>query len=205
MTELKRVFADFVPQYEVGDNVYPVEGGKQKIDITESVLLMKVEQIRNLPNATENDDLYYDSPDYDQIGHDGPFEVYVSEANLCEFFGLQKLEDLTDDIVAAKRSECAAPVETSRDTAHLSTDQLVVELQRRGVVLFRSIAELAEEHEVSESAVRANLDRVQRAVENSTAGESISTASHAALAKVERANDSEEDEEVADDEDSPAP
>ncbi|WP_448205338.1 hypothetical protein [Azospirillum sp. sgz302134] len=120
-----RLTATFVRQVWIGDNAH--ELGRDIIDVTDKVLRLTAADIKALPASPDNDHLAEDT----DVGrsHDGPFEVEVDEADLCDFFGIRCLEDLTDATVAARRTAVAAAA--TRTARSIDIEQLLKDVAGR--------------------------------------------------------------------------
>jgi hypothetical protein len=114
MSTPNKLTATFRPQAWINDHAVDIDGS-QEIDITDSILGKTAAEIRNIPDCSDNDNLYYDSPDYSSIDHGGPFAVDVDETDICEFFGISEMDDLTDEIIAARRATVEAEAAVPSD------------------------------------------------------------------------------------------
>lgn len=96
----KRIMAVFQPQAWQNDHAIETDG-RQDVDVTEKVLSLSLEQIHGLgDDGIDTDNLV----DPDAHGHGGPYYVKAAEA-ICEYFGVEQLQQITDTQLAGARFE----------------------------------------------------------------------------------------------------
>lgn len=96
----KRLFATFRPQAWINDQAVDIDGAS-RIDVTNKVLELSADEIRALPDSPDNDFLAEGTAELD--AHGGPYEVDVDAGDLCAFFGVADIDDLTDEHVAGAK------------------------------------------------------------------------------------------------------
>jgi len=93
----RRVIAHFQPQAWVHDTAMDIDGACD-LDVTDRVLALSAEVIHQLEdNDYPSDELVYGLTD-----HVGPHYVSVKES-ILEFFGVDRLVDITEEILVEKR------------------------------------------------------------------------------------------------------
>ncbi|KKI36161.1 hypothetical protein VI03_25700 [Burkholderia vietnamiensis] len=94
----KRIMAVFQPQAWVNDHAMDIDH-RTDVDVTDKVLSLPLDTIHRLADDDYDTD---DLVDLQALGHNGPFYVEVSK-QVCEFFGVAELSDVTEDMLASAR------------------------------------------------------------------------------------------------------
>lgn len=95
----KRIIANFLRQEWVGDTCHPV-GEEIPVDVTARVLALPAAEIHKIvDDREESDRLCRREADW----HGGPFRVCV-EQSILDYFGVERLSDITQEAVDAARS-----------------------------------------------------------------------------------------------------
>lgn len=94
----KRIMAAFQPQAWVNDHAMDIDH-RTDVDVTDKVLSLPLDAIHRL---ADDDYCTDDLVDLQALGHNGPFYVEVSE-QVCEFFGVAELSDVTEYMLASAR------------------------------------------------------------------------------------------------------
>lgn len=81
-------------------NDQAIEVGRVEFDATDHILLMSPEEIRELEDGDESTDAIGQA----HFVWDGPTEVEIAEA-VCRFFGVDDVEDITDEAVAYAKAQ----------------------------------------------------------------------------------------------------
>ena len=98
----KTITAIFHPQAWQRDIAVSIDGDRC-LDVTEKVLSYAAERIRKLnDNSTESDYLVCAH----SLGHGGPYWVEV-EHSICEYFGVDELAGISDEMVEEARRRSA--------------------------------------------------------------------------------------------------
>ncbi|KVV40961.1 hypothetical protein WT27_13650 [Burkholderia territorii] len=94
----KRIMAAFQPQAWVNDHAMDIDH-RTDVDVTDKVLSLPLDTIHRLADDDYDTD---DLVDLQALGHNGPFYVEVSK-QVCEFFGVAELSDVTEDMLVSAR------------------------------------------------------------------------------------------------------
>ena len=104
-TTEKRILAIFQPQAWQRDYAVDIDG-RCEVDVTNKVLSLKLDEIIGLDDDDYDTD---DLVDLQVVGHNGPFYVTVKE-QVAEFFGVDRLADVTQEMLDAARTLSVKPV-----------------------------------------------------------------------------------------------
>lgn len=100
--ESLRIEAEFLRQRWVGDTAEEI--GREQVDVSAALSGLTHEQVQELrDNDYSTDDLV----DTDALGHDGPFEVTVTDA-ICESLGVNDVDEITAAIWSKAQDRLAA-------------------------------------------------------------------------------------------------
>lgn len=95
------IIATFKPQYEEGRYVYTKDEDEYEyFDVTLKVLSSGINNIHAITDDSDESDNLVDG----MSTHSGPFKVEIEES-LCEYFGVDYLEDITQAMVDEKITE----------------------------------------------------------------------------------------------------
>lgn len=114
-----RVVVTFVPQEWTGrkKDICVQFGEPRKIDVTMRILKdYTIEELHDLSSNSYEADQLIDGLAED---HNGPFEVEDVEESVCGFFEVEELGDITEEMLATKRDEFQAELETKSETTKL--------------------------------------------------------------------------------------
>lgn len=94
----RRLTVSFIPQQWISDVAVPCSA-PEPVDATEHMLSLGLTQIHALRDASDSSDDFVDPLDR---AHYGPYSVHCVEA-ICEYFGVDRLTDITEEMLAAAR------------------------------------------------------------------------------------------------------
>lgn len=108
----RRITATIYPQFWGGPNedVLSPAGAPVKSDVTAAVLMADPATVVNIQDYSYCSDWLKDKS---AIIHDGPFDVVVEES-LCQFFGVDRIGNLTPDVLEYVKAWCPTPKEQYR-------------------------------------------------------------------------------------------
>lgn len=95
----QRLFVQFLPQVWVSSGRAPC-GAAEAVDVTEEVLRQSAEALAAMRDGTEAAASLVDP---ESRGHLGPYSV-LCEAQICAFFGVNTIGEITAEALAAKRA-----------------------------------------------------------------------------------------------------
>lgn len=124
--EPRRILALFQSQKWVNDYAVNLEGGERRVDVTAKVLALSLDEIHAL-----RDD-QYNTDDLVEHDHDGPFYVDAYEA-ICEFFGVNRLEDITAKMLDAARHEVPAVTDGIPAAVELAGDGWSIRIEGNSI------------------------------------------------------------------------
>jgi len=88
MTTEKRVIARFRPQVWINDNAVDIDG-QLEFDVTKQIEKRGREKALEIEDCDYGaDELWHNSPEGKESGHEGPFEVEVAES-IRRYYGIE--------------------------------------------------------------------------------------------------------------------
>ena len=131
-TTEKRILAIFQPQAWERDYAVDIDG-RCEVDVTDKVLSLALDEIIGLDDDDYDTD---DLVDLRVLGHNGPFYVTVKE-QVAEFFGVDRLADVTQEMLDAARTLAVKPVSDGDKRAakalNAICDAVDIHAQRLGI------------------------------------------------------------------------
>ena len=100
----QRLFVQFLPQVWVSSGRAPC-GAAEAVDVTEEVLRQSAEALAGMRDGT---DAAASLVDPESRGHLGPYSVFC-EAQICAFFGVNSIVEITSEALEAKRAGAPTP------------------------------------------------------------------------------------------------